>query len=265
MKYHFRKKPDYALNKIINPDVVEGINLIGFNFLKLRTNESFNESLKDKELGLIILGGECSVKIGSETYSSIGERKNVFDGKAYALYIPGNKKYRIEAESECEIALCYAPWRDKGKITLIKPKDNICNFRGKENWSREVRDIIDSRIETEHLIIGETFNPPGNWSSYPPHKHEIHNPPEECKLEEVYFFKFSKPSGFGFQKIYTDDRSIDKAFSIEENDTVIIPKGYHPVAAAPGYSLYYLWILAGEERKLIPNDDPDHKWIFEQI
>jgi len=91
----------------------------------------------------------------------------------------------------------------------------------------------------------------------------IDNPPEESKLEEVYFFKFSKPSGFGFQRIYTDDRNIDEAFSIEENDTVIIPKGYHPVAAAPGYSLYYLWILAGEGRKLIPNDDPDHKWILE--
>ena len=261
MKLHFRKKLEYGLNRIIDPEKVDGINVLRFHILRLREKESFSESLEDRELGLIILGGKCTLKIGPELFSSIGERQNVFDGKAYALYVPGNNKYRIEAETECEIALCYAPWKDKGKITLIKPEDTICNVRGKENWTREVRDIIDKRIEAQHLIIGETFNPPGNWSSYPPHKHEIQNPPYECKLEEIYFFKFSKPSGFGFQRVYTDDRSLDETFSLRENDTVIIPKGYHPVAAAPGYELYYLWILAGEARELIPHDDPDHTWI----
>ena len=261
---HFRKQMDYGLNTIIDPEEVDGINFIGLNILRLRADESFGESLGDKELGLIILGGTCSVTAGAETFGSIGERNNVFDGKAYGLYIPGNNEYRIEAESSCEIALCYAPWREKGDITLVKPEDNICHFRGRENWKREVRDIIDSRIDSEHLVIGETYNDPGNWSSYPPHKHEVHNPPHEVKLEEVYFYKLSKPSGFGLQRIYTDDRSIDESFSLEDNDTVIIPRGYHPVAAAPGYSIYYLWILAGEGRDLIPNDDPNHTWILEE-
>ncbi len=263
MQYHFKKKLDCGLNTIIDSNIVEGIDLISLDILKLKPGEFFKESLEKKELGLIILGGKCTVNVGSEMFDSIGERTNVFNGNAYALYIPGENEYRVEAESDCEIALCYAPWKNKGKVTLVQPNDTICHSRGRENSSREVWDIIDSRIEAEHLVIGETINLPGNWSSYPPHKHEIHNPPYECKLEEIYFFKMSNPSGFWFQRIYTDDRSVDEAFSIEENDTVVIPKGYHPVAAAPGYSLYYLWILAGEERKLIPNDDPDHKWIKE--
>jgi len=262
MKLHFKNEIKSGINRIIDTNKIEGINLLGFSVLKLNKGDTFNESLQEKELGLIILGGKCSIVAGPETFNSIGERKNVFDGKAYALYIPGNNEYKIKAETECEIALCYAPWEDKGKITLITPKNNICNTRGKKNWTREVRDIIDSRTEARHLVIGETFNPPGNWSSYPPHKHEIHNPPHECKLEEIYFFKLNKSGGFGFQRIYTDDRTIDEAITLEENDTVIIPKGYHPVAAAPGYELYYLWMLAGVGRTLIPKNDPEHEWII---
>lgn len=264
MNLHFRTKLEYGLNTIVETGKTDGINLIGFSLLRLRKDDYFEEELDSKELGLIILGGKCTIKAGTELFNSIGERKNVFDGKAYALYVPGNNAYRIEAETDCEIALCYAPWKNRGKITLIKPEDTICNTRGRDNWTRDVRDIIDGRTEAQHLVIGETFNPPGNWSSYPPHKHDIQNPPYECDLEEVYFFKLSKPSGFGFQRIYTDDRNIDEAFILENNDTVIIPEGYHPVAAAPGYSLYYLWILAGEGRQLIPKDDPDHEWIVSQ-
>ena len=114
-----------------------------------------------------------------------------------------------------------------------------------------------------HIV--KTISPPGNWSSFPPHKHGVENPPEETKLEEVYFFKIQPEEGFGMQRLYTDpdldDEGFDEALVLKNNTVTIMPRGYHPVCAAPGYSVYYLWILAGKNRKLIPKEDPQHSWI----
>lgn len=264
MTYLIRKETGNGLTELVKDNSFEGINHLSLSFLKLDVKQNYNESLQNKEVALIIQKGKCTVKAGNEIFENIGERNNVFEGKAYAVYIPGNNKFEITANSECEIVLCYAPWKSKGKITLIKPEENVVNLRGKDNWTREVRDIINSDIETEHLILGETFNPSGNWSSYPSHRHEVENLPDEVKLEEIYFYKFDKPTGFGFQRIYTDDRSIDESYSIEENDAMVIPRGYHPVVGAPGYQLYYLWVLAGEGRILKPKDDPQHSWILNE-
>jgi 5-deoxy-glucuronate isomerase len=113
----------------------------------------------------------------------------------------------------------------------------------------------------QNLIVGETINPPGNWSSSPPHKHDVDDLPMESKLEEVYFYKLKPQQGFGLQRIYSDDGDLDEAYVIRDGDTVAFPRGYHPVVAAPGYQLYYLWVLAGEKRIMCPNDDPDHAWV----
>ena len=111
-------------------------------------------------------------------------------------------------------------------------------------------------------MLGETINPPGNWSSYPPHKHDRHAPPEEVALEEVYYYRFKPDGGFGVQLIY-DDRD-ERALIVRDGDVVAIPSGYHPVVAAPGYTLYYLWVMAGEGRQLAPFFDARHAWVQEQ-
>jgi 5-deoxy-glucuronate isomerase len=116
-------------------------------------------------------------------------------------------------------------------------------------------------VEANHLIVGETFNRSGQWSSYPPHKHEQDVPGIESRQEELYFFRLNPEQGFGFMRVYTDDRSIDQPMVLEQNDLVVIPKGYHPVCAAPGYNLYYLWMLAGPTRTLTMRDDPEHAWV----
>ena len=110
-------------------------------------------------------------------------------------------------------------------------------------------------------MLGETINPPGNWSSYPPHKHDRHAPPEEVALEEVYYYRFKPEGGFGVQLIYDDHD--ERAQVVRDGDVVAIPSGYHPVVAAPGYSLYYLWVMAGEGRELAPFFDPRHVWVQE--
>lgn len=132
---------------------------------------------------------------------------------------------------------------------------------GRGSWERKAYDIIAEQVPAEKLLVGETFNPSGKWSSYPPHKHDKNNPPKETVLEEVYVFKINPKQGFAIQRIYSGEGDIDDAYVIKNNDVMAIPRGYHPVVAAPGYSVYYLWILAGEKREMLIKEDPDHSWI----
>ena len=238
-----------------------GLGYITFGILRLGSGEKFAENSDSNEIGLVILTGKCSVKVGKYDYKSVGNRASVFGGKAYGIYIPPNTDYEVVGEDKVEIALCKAPADLKAEPVLVTPDQVNIRTVGQHNWRRYVHDIIDARITASKLVIGETFNPPGNWSSYPPHRHDYDNLPDESEQEELYFFKVEPPQGFGIQRIYTDDLSVNKVYVVQNNSVVAIPKGYHPVSAAPGYQLYYLWVLAGEKRILKPKDDPAHSWV----
>jgi len=238
-----------------------GLSFISLSVLELDNGNSFGENSRDDEVAIIILSGKCTVKSGSRTFQSIGGRASVFTGKAYGVYIPSQMDYEIIGEEPCEIAVCKTPSDLKSEPVLIAPDDVVIRTVGQHNWKRYVHDIVDMRVNARRIVVGETFTPPGNWSSYPPHRHDFDNLPEESDQEEVYFFKVEPSQGFGIQRIYTDDLSVNEVYTVRNNDVIAIPKGYHPVAAAPGYQLYYLWILAGEKRVLRPKDDPNHKWI----
>ncbi len=212
------------------------------------------------ELGLVILSGRCTFNVGDEEYKRVGSRKNVFTGKASAVYVPPRTSYTIRAERDLEIALCRTKANRRSAPYLVQQDEVRVRTIGRGNWRRKVHDIIYDNVPAQRLVLGETFNPPGNWSSSPPHKHDIHNPPHEALMEEIYFFKVQPGQGFGIQRLY-NNRGIDEAYPIANNDAIMIGGGYHPVVAAPGYKLYYLWFLAGKGRKLIPRDDPDHGWL----
>jgi 5-deoxy-glucuronate isomerase len=130
---------------------------------------------------------------------------------------------------------------------------------GEGNWRRSVRTILGPDDRAARLLVGETLNPPGNWSSYPPHKHDEHVPPEEVRLEEVYLFRVDPAGGFGVQMLYGNGD--ERTFRVHDGDVAVIRSGYHPVVAAPGYDLYYLWVLAGESRQMAPRLDPQHAWV----
>ena len=136
---------------------------------------------------------------------------------------------------------------------------------GRDNWQRTVYSALAENVGAERLLAGETVNPSGNWSSFPPHKHDRSNPPNEAVLEEIYFFRARPAQGFGLMWTYTaadDPEGFSTVFVIEDGDTVLLPKGYHPVVAAPGYELHYTWVLAGEERRYGAwADDPRHAWV----
>ena len=150
-----------------------------------------------------------------------------------------------------------------GAPRMIGPSDQRITEVGSGNWSRLVRTILGPEHNASRLLIGETINPPGNWSSYPPHKHDVETPPEEVRLEEVYLFKLNPPGGFGVQVNYDDDGK-NEATLVRTDDVAVISSGYHPVVAAPGYALYYLWIMAGQGREMAPHFDTSHAWVQQE-
>ena len=230
-----------------------GLKLIDFAMLNLTDGEIFAEKTGEKEVLLVILSGKCKVTSSEKEWKSLGERKSVFEGKPYSVYIPSNSEYTVIGSGNVEIALCKAPANARRKARLIAPEDINVLSRGRKNWYRDVYEITNLREDAESLIIGETISGPGNWCSYPPHRHE---------LEEIYFFKVNPPHGFGIQRVYTDDKKLDELYVIENNTLVAIPDGYHPLVAAPGYFIWFLYVLAaGKKQILKPYNDPIHIWL----
>lgn len=257
----YKKDLKYGYTEIVGKDVKE-LDYLTLGILRLKEGERYSAETGDQEVALVIMGGTCTIKTGNKEWNGLGERLDVFSGKATAVYVSCQSSYTVEAETEVEIAVCGAFADEKNDPQLIMPQDVVVNHVGKMNWERDVHDIISIKnSNAQRLIVGETFNKPGNWSSYPPHKHDVNNLPEEVDLEEVYHFRLNPKQGFGIQKVYTSDNSIDETYTVKNESTVVLPEGYHPVAAAPGYELYYLWVLAGETRVMRPNDDPDHHWV----
>ncbi len=239
----------------------DGIEFIELGMLRLPPGGVYHGKSDGTEVCLVLLGGLANVMVGETSFPSIGGRANVFGGRATAVHIPPGLKFKVEAVGAVEAALARAPSDLAGEPRLIGPEKVKVNARGKDAFERHVHDIIDVNFPSRCLLVGETFNLPGKWSSYPPHKHDRMAPPDETRMEEVYFFKVNPPQGFGFQRVYSPDRNLDQAYVIRDNSLTKLPFGYHPTAAAPGYSLYYLWVLAGEPRNYILFDDPDHKWV----
>ena len=186
-------------------------------------------------------------------------RRSVFAERATAMFLPSGVELVVTAATPLEAILISAPTtRAGGTPAIVRPDQVKVNARGRAEYAREVHDIFVDDPFAERLILGETFNPPGHWSSYPPHKHDgAHG---ETRLEEVYHFRIDPPNGFAHQSLYTDAGE-SVVHCVRDGDAVILPYGYHPVAAPPGYRVYYLWALAGERRQLAPYEDPQHRWI----
>jgi len=249
----FRKyEPKDGFTGLIQPGDM-GMRLIDFGILNLKDSRSFKEDTRKTEVVLVILSGRCNITSAGETWRSVGERKNVFEGKPYSVYIPSDSEYTVTGSGDVEIAVCKAPADSKRKARLITPEDTDVLSRGRDNWYRDVYEIARLKKDTESLIVGETIGAPGNWCSYPPHKHD---------LEEAYFFKVNPAQGFGIQRIYTNDRKLDELYVIEHNTMAAIPEGYHPLVAAPGYAIWFLYVLAaGQNQVLQAHNDPVHNWL----
>ena len=241
------------------------LTLTEFGIISLKQGERFAADTGAFETALIVLGGTCSVSGEGFDFRSVGERKDVFSGKPHTVYIPCGHRYTVAAETDVEVAWAAAPSSLKTEAYVITPDQVKEVHIGKESYQRDAYLMLTDAFPSAHLFIGEAFVPSGGHASYPPHRHDVDNLPVEVDMEEVYFFRFRPQQGYGIQKIYTDDRSIDVTCTVQQNDTTLIPRGYHPVINAPGYTMYYLWIMAGQNhRKFLSVIDPKHKWILGQ-
>ncbi|UCH36394.1 MAG: 5-deoxy-glucuronate isomerase [Armatimonadota bacterium] len=263
MELLHRVSPQAGYTPVISREK-HGLEYLEFGLLRLGAGEHWAGETGEYEATVVILGGRCSIESSGGEWENVGTRQDVFDGKATAAYLPAGSPFSVTAgDSGVQIAMCKARADAGPKPRLIPPSDVKSRTVGAHNWRREVQDIVGADVPAQRLLVGETYNEPGAWSSYPPHKHDVASLPDEVKLEEIYYFRVDPPQGFGIQRIYTADGGIDEVYAIKDGDTVVIPKGYHPVAAAPGYKVYYLWMLAGPERVMRPRDDADHAWVHQ--
>jgi 5-deoxy-glucuronate isomerase len=226
--------------------------------------------IPDEESVVVVQQGRGTLAVGERTWNV--SRANVFSERATALYLPPGSTLEIRADTPLsgtgrlepalepafEAVIFSTPSPAGGEPILLGPDQVQVNARGRANFSREVHNIFVDDPHVRRLMVGETFNPPGNWSSFPPHKHDGRDG-EPC-LEEVYYYRVDPPQGFGQQMLYTNDGEC-VTHSVRDGDTVLLPYGYHPVSAPPGYRLYYLWGMAGEQRRLALHEDPAHSWI----
>ncbi len=243
-----------------DPGRVE-LEYLRFEVLRLAGGTTREGATDGHELGMVLLGGRASVKSSRGSWERIGGRANVFAGMPWTLYLPLDTRFTIAAESDCEIALCYCRAEEPHPARLVRPEQVEVEIRGGGNATRQINHMLTPAFPAHRLMVVEVYTPSGNWSSYPPHKHDVHNPPGEVDLEEIYYYRIDQPAGYAIQKVYTPDRHIDETITVRDGELVIIPEGYHPVVAAHGYNVYYLNALAGSARSMAASDDPDYAWV----
>jgi 5-deoxy-glucuronate isomerase len=231
---------------------------VGFEVVRLAGSEPLARDTRDREACFVWLGGTASVIAGQKRWERVGKRANVFDGQPHALHVGPGTAVRITAGRKgCEIAIGWAPAASDAEPRLFK--DAAVEERGEGAMSRTIHQILMEDRAAERLLVTEVLTPAGHWSSYPPHKHDTDDPPNETYLEETYYFRLKDARGFALQRLYTADRSLDESIAVRDGDLVLVPRGYHTVSAAPGYDLYYLNVMAGPRREWKITFDPDHE------
>ena len=238
-----------------------GFDYLAFENRKLEPGGRYQGATGGSELAMVVLGGRCSVTSSRGEWRDFGGRAHVFDGRPYTLYLPIQTEFAVTTKAGCDLALCFAKAEEQHEPHLVTPEEVRIEIRGGGNATRQINHMITPEFPAHRLLIVEVYTPAGNWSSYPPHKHDVHNPPSEVDLEEIYYYRISRPEGYAIQRVYTADRRLDATLTVRDGELVLVPEGYHPVVAAHGYDVYYLNALAGSAHSMAASDDPDYAWV----
>jgi 5-deoxy-glucuronate isomerase len=260
--------PDFQQEEYIHVSPASaGWEHLNFSARKMKMSEGWEQETGDAELALVVLGGTCSVQSNRGDWREIGHRASVFAGMPYTLYLPRQTRFTVTATSDSlDIAYGWCKANSDHPARLVRPEEVEIEIRGGGNATRQINKMIPPGFDCSRLVVVEVYTPSGNWSSYPPHKHDQHRVDEhgqllEADLEEVYFYKFDRPEGFAYQRIYTADHRMDEVNLARDSCLVLSPEGYHPVVTAPGYNCYYLNMLAGSAQSLAATDDPELTWV----
>lgn len=212
------------------------------------------------EVCLVNLGGELRVEAADGEHT-LGERESPFEALPHALYAPPGERLRLRGSGS--VGICGARAEERHPVRAIDPAAMRVEVRGAGNATRQITHILPPEFPAQRLLVVEVLTPAGNWSSYPPHKHETVSLPDENELEEIYAYRFARPEAFGLQRLYTHDGTLDEAWTVRDGDVLLVPRGYHPFCAAHGYDGYYLNALAADVRSMAARDDPDLAWTRE--
>ena len=264
MKNHCYLGAEEGVNELpFNP-----CELLDFQTLRLAAGKKHSGNSGDREILAVVLGGIADVTVGGESFEKVGGRPNVFSGKPHSVYIPAGHDYTIAARTKLEVAMPSAPSDLTTAPYVIRPDQVAAGRWGAANFSRNFHQILTEVAQPDlparRLIVGETYTPSGNWSTYPPHRHAFDNLPVEAKHEEMYYFRVNPGDGFGICRMYTDD-GFEENFTVREHGMHMMPSGYHTVVSAPGYTTYYLWFLAGEQRTQGSIDDANVGWVSRTV
>jgi len=240
--------------------------LLRFSKLTLDAGQVQEGFTAEREVLLVILSGAARVETAGHTFEQVGGRPSVFAGLPHSVYLPRGTRYVVRALTPLQAALPSAPSNLDTEPYEIAPSQVRTGTWGTLNYTRQFREILvaPNGLPASRLIVGETLTPSGNWSTYPPHRHE-ENAGSEVFHEEMYYFRVSAPEGFGLARHYSPERGYDTTYTVKDDTLLAIPHGYHTYTAAPGYQSYYLWFLAGDGRTQGAKLDPDVGWVQKTV
>ncbi len=241
-----------------------GWEYVGFEVLSLSADTVAERDTSEREVCVVVISGAVNIDSEHARWNGIGGRQDPWAGPPDAAYLPPGTAFSLRSSTgaEVEVALCWAPARRGAPARVLPGPEIEPETRGYGILERTIYPILMDDLEAESLLVVEVITPAGHWSSYPPHKHDRHDPPTETALEETYYHRVSPVRGFGLQRVYSDDHTLDETFTFSDRDCVLVPRGYHTVSAPPGYDLYYLNVMAGPVRQWAVLTDPDHAWML---
>ena len=230
----------------------------GFFAFRLSAGARWSYDSPGRELCVVVLSGGVRAISNGVDLGSARAPGSFFDGPRAAIYAPPGD-LELVADAACELAVGTAPAQGGAPARVLRADDVRIEIRGEGAMQRRIDQLLMEDRPADSLLVTEVVTPAGHWSSYPPHKHDVDDPPRESLLEEVYYFRFKDPRGFGLMRVYTAERSLDESLAVRDGDVVLVPRGYHTFSAAPGYDAYYLNVMAGPRREWKITFDPDHE------
>lgn len=243
-----------------------GWGYVGFGLYRLEPGDSVAEATGDREVILVLVEGKARLSAAGQEFGEMGDRMDVFEKTPpHCLYVPNGSDWRAEATTVCTLAVCTAPGHGTHAAQRLGPEGIVLTPRGKGANTRHVNNIaMEGRAVADSLLVTEVFTPPGNWSSYPSHRHDQDDFPRMTYLEESYYHRLNPAQGFGIQRVYTEDGTLDETMAVKNHDVVLVPRGHHPCGVPYGYEMYYLNVMAGPRRAWRFENDPDHDWIYQR-
>ncbi len=236
---------------------------VGFATHRLAPGDTAAEVTGDREVILVLVEGKARITGGGQDWGEMGDRLSVFDqSPPHCLYLPSGTDWQATATTDATLAICTAPDLGGYPAQRIGPNDIQTETRGKGTNTRYINAIaMEDRDVASSLLVTEVFTPAGHWSSYPPHRHDEDDFPRMTYLEETYYHRLNPATGFGIQRVFTDDLGLDETMAVADHDVVLVPKGHHPCGAPYGHDMYYLNVMAGPRRKWRFQNHPDFDWI----